>query len=142
MRRPGGLVALAAGGGDLREDAAPVVRAHLALDEAGGLEAADDAREGALGEVDAVVERLHPARVVARSRQALEHLVLAHTELVLLQRALECARRASVALAQLVPAGDQLVDRAGGQRVGRRGHRGAHYSKRLQLMQLHLMYMQ
>ena len=71
--------------------------------------------------------------------EALEHLELAHAQLVLLlERALQRRRGPGVALAQRVPARDQVVDlRAIGSSVG--GASAAHYTARRQMMRLHRM---
>ena len=82
-------------------------RAHRAGHEAVVLQARDDARQRALAEVDGA--RRAPAcgaRPLA-GREALEHLVLADAEAVLVQRALEGAHRARVAVEQLAPLVDE-----------------------------------
>ena len=84
-------------------------RAHGADDEAVGLQARDDARERALAQIDGVGEVLHPALVLLARREALEDLVLADAQAVLVQRALQSGRRSRMAVEQVAP----RIDEAG-----------------------------
>src|SRR5215207_751276 len=113
--RPGLLVALAPGSCDAHVDAATIVRAHAALGQTIPLEPSDDARERTLAEVQRLAELLHPALLLELlAGQTLEHLVLAHAELVKLERALERPVHASVHGQQRMPAIDE--DRVVGER--------------------------
>ena len=71
-------------------------------------------------------ERLHAALLVAVVREALEHLELAHPEVVLLERALERAVGAGMAVEQLTPGVDDGVVLG----PGNGGHRAAFYQAR------------
>src|SRR5829696_7311351 len=105
--RPGLLVALAPGRRDAHVNAATVVRAHAALGQTILLKSPDHARERTLAEVQRLAEFLHAALLLELlAGQALEHLVLTHTELVGLERALERPVHASVRGQQRVPAID------------------------------------
>ena len=109
--------------------------AHMARDdEAVGLQARDDARERALAQVDGLGQVLHPALVLLARREALEDLVLADAQAVLVQRALQRGRRPRVAVEQVAPG----VDEAGV--VLRVVHGAPHYSKRRQFLRSHLMH--
>ena len=80
------------------------MRAH---DEAVGLQAGDDARERALAQVHGLGQVLHAALVLLARREALEDLVLADTQAVLVERALERGGRPRVAVEQLAPGFDE-----------------------------------
>src|SRR4051794_25568811 len=109
VRRASGLVTSAAGVGQAGVDAAPVLGAHAAGDEAVGLEAADHARERALAEVDRRGELLHAALGLLALGEPLEHLVLADAEaVVILQPPLEGADGARVAVEQVAPGVDDV----------------------------------
>jgi hypothetical protein len=97
-------------------DPAPVVGAHLALDQAVLLQTGDHARQRALREVDVVGQLLDAGRLTALGAgQAIEHLELADAEAVTgLELALERGRHPGVALEQVTPVADQLGVLAGG----------------------------
>ena len=83
---------------------------HMARgDEAVGLEPRDDAREGALAQVHGLGQLLHPALLRVARGEALEHLVLADAQAVLVERALERGGRPRVAVEQLAPDLDEAV---------------------------------
>ena len=75
-------MALAAGGGQGDEDAAAVVVAEAAFDQAAAGQAVDEAGQGALAEVDGVGQFLGAEFVVGALGQAVEDLELADAELV------------------------------------------------------------
>src|SRR5436190_11314238 len=101
VRRTGGLVALATLGGDACVDAAPVVRAHLALDQPVTLQARDDARQRTLAEMHVLGQLLHA--VIGRG-EALQHLELADAEAVsLLEPAFERGGGTGVAILEVAP---------------------------------------
>src|SRR3712207_4313717 len=104
LRRARLLVAGPALGRDAGVDAAAVRLAHLAVDEPVRLEPADEPRQRALAEVDALGHLLHAAVVLAVLGEPLEDLELAHPEAVLrLELALQRAGHARVTAQRLRP---------------------------------------
>ena len=95
---------LAAGVGDAGVDAASVVVADRAADEAVVLETLDETREGALGEVDLLGQLLDSAVAPRGVGQASQHLVLAQREPVLaLKRMLKGLSHAGMLGLELIP---------------------------------------
>ena len=103
----GGLclgLGFAAGVGDAGEDAAAVVVADVAADEAVVLEALDQAGKGALAQMNLLGELLDAAMSLRRVGEAAQDLVLGEGEAVLsLEAMLEGLADASVLGLELTP---------------------------------------
>jgi hypothetical protein len=95
---------LAAGVSDAGEDAAAVVVADVAADEAVVLEALDQAGKGALAQVDLLRQLLNAAMSFRRLGEAAQDLVLGEGEAVLsLEAVLESFPDAGVLRLELIP---------------------------------------